>query len=168
MHRIILTLLASIFASTLAAADARFPTLTAEDLNGRSLTIPAQFPGAKTIVFIAYKQRQQAVINAWIDALGLDPSRGAEFVELPVVGGAARAMRPIIDNGMRSGITDTAMRARTITIYQNASVVNDPLGFAGRDTIRVLVVDRDGRVIWSTSGNVTSAGVKAVQSAYKK
>ena len=79
----------------------------------------------------------------------------------------AKAMRPIIDNGMRSGITDTAMRARTITIYQNASVVNNPLGFSGRGTIRVLVVRRDGTVLLSTSGAVTSDGVKAVQAAYQ-
>lgn len=167
MRRFVFAALTCLLASTLNAQNARFPMLTADDLNGRSVTLPAQLPGEKTIVFIAYKQRQQAMINAWIDALGLDATRGAEFVELPVVGSAAKAMRPIIDNGMRSGITDTAMRARTITIYQNASVVNNPLGFSGRGTIRVLVVRRDGTVLLSTSGAVTADGVKAVQAAYQ-
>ena len=99
-----------------ASANAVFPTVTSEDLNGDSHTLPQGFPGEPTIVFIAYKQRQQGDVNSWIYALNLDPSSGPEFVELPVVGSAMVAMKGVIDNGMRSGIVDRNMRARTITM----------------------------------------------------
>ena len=149
-----------------AQAEAKFPSLISDDLNGVSHSLPDGLPGDPTIVFIAYKRGQQPAVNTWVDALGLDPDRGAEFVELPVVGSNARLMRSVIDNGMRSGIVDRALRERTITIYENASVVNRPLGFSGRNQIRVLIVKRDGSVLWSTSGTATEAGVAELKAAF--
>ncbi|NBT30782.1 MAG: hypothetical protein EBT13_02440 [Rhodobacteraceae bacterium] len=150
-----------------AAAGPIFPTVTSEDLNGRTVTLPSGLPGDPTIVFIAYKQRQQADVDSWVRGLGLDPNRGAQFVELPVVGTAASMMRSYIDNGMRSGIVDTALRARTITLYESPSLVNDPLGFSGRNEIRVLIVRQNGEVLWSTSGPATDAGISALKSAFE-
>lgn len=151
---------------TTAQAESLFPTFSADDLNGRSVTLPSGLPGEPTIVFIAYKQRQQSDVNSWIAALGLDPTRGAEFVEIPVVGKGASVMRSYIDDGMRSGIVDTALRARTITLYESPTLVNDPLGFSGRDQIRVLVVRQSGEVLWSTSGPATESGVAALKAAF--
>lgn len=153
-------------AATAASAQGIFPTVTSQDLNGDTHTLPSGLPGDPTIVFIAYKQNQQPAVNTWIRSLGLDPARGAEFVEIPVVGKGATLMRGFIDNGMRSGIQDPNMRARTITLYESPSLVNDPLGFSGRDEIRVLVVRRSGEVIWSTSGTATNEGLAALAAAY--
>ena len=149
-----------------ARADGPFPALSFDDLNGDPHSLPGGLPGDPTIVFIAYKRNQQPAVNTWINALGLDPSRGAEFVELPVVGSSARMMRSFIDNGMRSGIVDRDLRARTITIYENASVVNRPLGFSGRNQIRVLIVKQSGEVLWSTSGPASDAKVAELQAVF--
>ena len=143
-----------------------FPTVTSEDLNGDSKALPADLPGDPTIVFIAYKQNQQPDVNTWVYGLGLDPSQGAEFVEVPVVGRAARLVRGVVDNGMRSGIVDTDMRARTITLYESINLVNDPLGFQGRNEIRVLLVRRNGEVLWSTSGQATEAAMADLKALY--
>ena len=151
--------------AAVAQAQAKFPTLTSEDLNGDAVTVPSGLPGDPTIVFIAYKQGQQPQVDAWVRALGLSATRGPEFVELPVVGAGARLMKGMIDNGMRSGITSTAMRARTITIYESVSKVNNPLGFSGRNEIRVLLVKRNGDVLWSTSGAATAEKVNALKAA---
>lgn len=157
---------ALILSVTPAFAAGAFPTVTADDLNGDSKTLPADLPGDPTIVFIAYKQGQQPDVNTWVYGLGLEPTQGAEFVEVPVVGRAARMMRSVVDNGMRSGITDTAMRARTITLYESVSLVNDPLGFSGRNEIRVLLVRKNGDVLWSTSGPATEQGMKELKALY--
>jgi hypothetical protein len=166
MHRLAFALLAFLISTASATAQGVFPNVTADDLNGRSVTLPQGFPGETTIVFIAYKQNQQPLVDGWVRALGLDPSNGAEFVEIPVVGVGTRLIRPIVDNGMRSGIVDPALRARTITLYESPELVNTPLGFSGRGTIRVLVVRRNGQVLWSTSGGATAEGIAAVLAAY--
>lgn len=150
-----------------ATAQTTFPALTADDLNGRSVTLPSGLPGDPTIVFFAYKQDQQFEVNSWVDALGLTADGDIEFVELPVVGAATVLIRPVVDNGMRSGIVDPAMRARTITVYQNVKTVNAPLGFSGRDEIRVLLVRQSGEVLWSMSGPATAEGAASLMAALK-
>ena len=167
---LIASILALVFglaaASQPALAQQVFPTVTSEDLNGDEKTLPADLPGNPTIVFIAYKQRQQKDVNTWIYGLGLDPYQGAEFVEVPVVGTATRMIKSYVDNGMRSGITDTALRGRTITLYEGADFVNAPLGFQGRNDIRVLLVKQNGEVLWSTSGPATKDGMDELKALY--
>jgi hypothetical protein len=143
-----------------------FPSFVAEDLNGDTHALPDDFPGNPTIVFIAYKRGQQSDVNTWIEALALDPSIGPEFVELPVVGTLATPIKPYIDNGMRSGIVNTAMRGRTITLYESARKVNAPLGFDGRDDIRTLLIRPTGEVLWSTSGPASSEEVSVLKRVY--
>lgn len=165
--RISLPLIAAlILSANTALAQQIFPTVTADDLNGTSKTLPADLPGDPTIVFIAYKQGQQPQVDEWVYGLGLDPAQGAEFVEVPIVGRAARMMKSVVDNGMRSGITDPDMRARTITLYESVRLLNDPLGFSGRNDIRVLLVRQNGQVLWSTSGAPTAAKMDELKSLY--
>ena len=105
--------------STAAQADVVFPNVTADDLNGRSVNLPADFPGTPTIVFIAYKRNQQPSIDSWVERLGLRESGGQAWVELPVVGLGAAFFRSFVDKGMRAGITSISMRAKTITVYSS-------------------------------------------------
>jgi hypothetical protein len=57
MHRLFVSLLALGFfaASTLSMAETAgsvFPTITAQDLNGRAATFPEQMPGDRTVVLM--------------------------------------------------------------------------------------------------------------------
>ena len=165
MVRILSTIMI-VFLSAAAQAEVIFPSLTADDLNGRRLELPADFPGIPTIVFIAYKRNQQPSIDAWVERLGLLESGGPAWVELPVVGLGAVLFRSFVDNGMRSGITSPEMRARTITIYSSRSAFNRALGIPGRGEIYVALVDPDGTVHALIAGDVTEAKVAQLRSAY--
>jgi hypothetical protein len=48
----------------IAQVELVFPSLTADDLNGCSLIILADFPGTPNIILIAYKRGQQPNISA--------------------------------------------------------------------------------------------------------
>jgi hypothetical protein len=159
-----LSLLIALFAPSAFAET--FPTFASQDLNGTAHTLPDDFPGDPTIVFIAYKRGQQPDVDSWVNALALDPDTGPEFVELPVVGTFTRVIKPYIDDGMRSGIVATSLRARTITLYESARDINTPLGFTGRREIRVLLIRPSGEVLWKTSGPATSDGVSDLKAAY--
>tara|TARA_B100000787_G_scaffold125448_1_gene94682 strand:+ start:334 stop:843 length:510 start_codon:yes stop_codon:yes gene_type:complete len=155
-----------ILLSPMATANVVFPLLTADDLNGRSLNLPADFPGTPTIVLIAYKRNQQPSIDAWVERLGLRENEGPAWVELPVVGRGAAFFRSFVDKGMRSGITSLGMRARTITIYSSRSAFNLALGIAGRREIYVALVDPDGTVHALIKGDVTETKVQKLRAAY--
>ena len=153
--------------ATQAHGEIKLPSLVVDDLNGRTMNLPADLPGNPTIVFIAFKQNQQPLINAWVDRLGLLAQGGLYWVELPVVGRGAALIRSVIDNGMRSGITSTAMRARTLTVYSNRRSFNSAMGIADMSQVYVALVDRDGAVRTMISGAVTEGKVDKLRAAYK-
>ena len=165
MVRIFATLMI-ILLSPMAQADVVFPPLTADDLNGRSLNLPADLPGKPTIVFIAYKREQQPNVNAWVEQLDLRETGGQAWVELPVVGCGAVLFRSFVDNGMSLGITSPQMRARNIMIYSSRSAFNLALGISGRGEIYVALVDPDGTIHALVEGDVTEAKVEQLRAAY--
>ena len=162
----ILSAIMIVFLSVTAQADVIFPSLTADDLNGRSLELPADFPGMPTIVFIAYERNQQPSIDAWVERLGLLESEGPAWVELPVVGRGAAFFRSFVDKGMCSGITSLGMRAKTITIHSSRSAFNRALEITTRAEIYVALVDPDGAVHTLIQGDVTEAKVEMLRAAY--
>lgn len=165
MVQTLATLLMIILSAT-AHADIIFPNLTADDLNGRSLNLPTDFPGTPTIVFIAYKRNQQPSIDAWVEHLDLRDKGGPAWIELPVVGRGAAFFRSFIDEGMRSDITSLDMRARTITIYSSRNAFNGALDIKGRSEIYVALVDPDGTMHSLIRGDVTEAKVNKLRAAY--
>ena len=130
-----------ILLSPMAQADVVFPPLTADDLNGRSLNLPADLPGKLTIVFIGYKREQQSNVNVWVEQLDLRETGGQAWLELPVVGRGAVLFRSFVDNGMR-------------------------LGISGRGEIYVALVDPDGTIHALVEGDVTEAKVEQLRAAY--
>ena len=155
-----------VFLANAAMSERQFPLVDADDLNGRAVSLPDDLPGDPTIVFIAYKRNQQPSINAWVAGLGLQERGGAAWVELPVVGRGAALFRSFVDNGMRSGITSTAMRARTITIYSSQRAFNTQLGIKGRDEIYTALVGRSGEVHALITGDVTEDKIARLRAAY--
>ena len=91
---------------------------------------------------------------------------GLAWVEMPAVGLGAVLFCSFVDNGMRSGITSLAMRARTITIYSSRSAFSRALGIPGRGEIYVALVDPDGALDTWIVGDVNEAKVAQLRAAY--
>ena len=53
-----LVLIVVFFMITPATAEIIFPDLEADDLNGRTLSLPKDLPGQPTIVLIAFKRKE--------------------------------------------------------------------------------------------------------------
>jgi len=138
-----------------ARAQMVFPTLTLDNLNGLSQTFPKDFPADPTIVFIAYKQNQQIELQAWIEALDLQETGGQAWVEFPVIGRGASLIRGFIDNGMRSGIKSSDLRAHVFTVYSSKGAFNQQLGIKESDQIYVALVGKNGTVYTLIEGEVT-------------
>ena len=150
-----LLLIVVFFMITPATAEVMFPDLEADDLNGRTLSLPKDLPGQPTIVLIAFKRKQQSSVDAWVDRLDLLPEGGPAWIEMPVVGRGAAIFRSFVDKGMRAGITSEFMRGRTITIYSSRRAFNNALGIQSMKDIYVALVDPNGTVHILIEGDVS-------------
>ena len=142
-----------------------FPSVTAPNLAGRNMRLPADFAGDLNLVLIAFQREQQADIDTW-----LEPGRRltAAFphlacYELPVLGKMNPIFRRFIAEGMRSGIPNPTARATTITLHLDKPGFRASLGLEREDSVYALLVDRKGVVHWRAAGRCTDAAEKELR-----
>ena len=113
-----------------------FPPLDVTSLDGRRRRLPEDLEGP-TVLILAFERHQQAEVDDWIEEL---EAAGCPYpiLEVPTIGTRYRLFRPFIDGGMRAGIPDSTVRARTLTVYTDVGRVLDALGL--RSTRHVVVV----------------------------
>jgi hypothetical protein len=142
----------------------RLAALRTRALDGTRRDLPADLPAERTLVLLAYRQRHQRDVDAWIAlavAHGVPPTpRGVPepmataVVEVPYLSARWLPARRLIDGGMASGIADPDVLARTLTAYGVPARHRRACGLAsadGRD-VEAMVVDRAGCVHWHGSG----------------
>lgn len=133
----------------------QMPVIQAQTLAQQKLVLPQDLPADKTLALIAFEREQQANVNTWIEGLGLNTAT-EPWVELPVVGPQGSFMRAVIDNGMRMGIRDEAMRRRVITLYTDREAFVQAMGLPnGMRTIYAAIIHRSGQVLAVVPGDYT-------------
>jgi len=135
-----------------------FPEVRGSNLEGREFTFPADFEGDLNLVFIAFQREQQALVDTWLPSAKDLAGRhaGLRYYELPTIYEANSVVRWFINNGMRRGIPDRTARETTITLYLDKETFRGALNLPHEETIYVLLVDAEGRVVWRTDGAHTS------------
>ena len=144
----------------------RLAPLRTRALDGTRRELPRDLPAERTLVLLAYRQRHQRDVDAWISlavAHGVPATpRGVQgvmptaVIEVPFLSGRWLPARRLIDGGMAQGIADPDVLARTLTAYGAPARHRRACGLAragaGGREVEVLVVDRGGGVHWHASG----------------
>jgi hypothetical protein len=154
------------------ATGLHFARLRTRALDGTRRDLPQDLPAERTLVLLAYRQRHQRDVDAWIAlavANGVPPTpRGATgpmataVVEVPFLSARWTPLRRMIDGGMARGIADPDVLARTLTAYGAPSRHRRACGLAwpgsaGGREVEALVVTCDGRVHWHATGGPGAA-----------
>ncbi|MEO8337478.1 MAG: hypothetical protein ABI664_21055 [bacterium] len=134
-----------------------FPVVEGSNLEGRNMTLPADFGGDLNVVLVAFQRNQQAEVDTWTPTLKAMASGrpGLRVYELPTLGRRYRMIRGFIDGGMRRGIPDSTVRAATITLYIDKDSFKRPMGIESEDIIHVFLVERGGAIRWRGEGPYT-------------
>ena len=144
-----------------------FPNIKSADLNGRSLSLPGDFPAPFSLVFVAFEMRQQADVDSWRpfveQARSKRPALGV--FELPTIARGFRLMQFVIDNGMRSGITDRETRAATVTLYMDVPAFMRAIGVESTKEIAVLVVTPTGGILARVLGRYSEEAAVPIERA---
>ena len=156
-----------ILALAIASDSARFPVVTSVNLEGKTLTLPADLAGERNVVFVAFLRQQQADVDTWVPFVKplLARTPGTDYYEIPTIRRMVAPMRWMINRGMKGGIDDRAARERTVTLYIDKEPFKRSLAITDEHTIHVLLVDRTGRVLWRTTGAFDQAKGAALEQA---
>ena len=132
----------------------QFPRLAARDLEGGARMLPAGFTGSSNLVVVAFRREQQSMVDSWISWFDTISAAhpGLRCYEVPVIATRWSPGRRFIDGGMAQAVPEEAARRRTLTVYTDVRRVTDALAIYDTQTVTVLLVDGDGRVLWRTTG----------------
>ena len=135
----------------------QFPAVTGSNLQRQKLNLPQDFQGERNLVLIAFQQWQQSQVDTWIPFARqleeTDPE--LRYYELPTIQRRNALARTLLNEGMRAGIPDQVARERTITLYLDKRAFREALQLPDEDDIHVLLLDRQGRVLWRAEGAFT-------------
>ena len=146
-----------------------FPTVTSTNLSRRKFALPGDFEGDLNLLLIAFQRWHQRLVDTWILFAGRleHDYEGVRYYELPVIQRMNVLGRSFIDGGMRAGIPDREARARTITLYLDKVAFRSALDLPGEEDIYVLLVDRQGRVLWRAQGSFTPEKGESLDAAIR-
>ncbi len=135
-----------------------FPTVSGANLDRSRMEFPRDFAGMRNLLLVAFERWHQRDVDTWLPAASKLEAAVPGFVyyELPVIRKLPVLYRSFINEGMRAGIPDQTSRERTITLYLDKKDFRSALGINDERDIRLFLVDREGRMLWSESGPWTA------------
>ena len=143
--------------SSQESQQATFPSVQGSNLSRKEYRLPEDIEGDVALMMIAFRQSQQAEVDTWLPiaknlSLQFEPF---VYYELPTIDRLPRLARRFIDGGMRSGIQDPTARQTTITLYLDKVPFRRALDIDSEETITVLLIDKEGKVLWRSQGPAT-------------
>jgi hypothetical protein len=147
--------------------DVHFPTVSGFSLNRQELALPQDLVGELNILLVPFLQRQQLVVNTWIPfAQEMEAAApGVAYYELPTINEKPSLSRMFINEGMRAGIPDEIARERTVTLYVDTSQFMAAAHSPGKDEVHILLVNRNGDILWRTIGRFDESKGEALLDA---
>jgi hypothetical protein len=143
----------------------QLPTVSVADLEGNDFILPRDFAADYNLVVFGFAHKQQESINTWLPHLisYVEGNSDIQLMEIPVIDNSNAALRTIIRNGMRSGITDPAARLRTRTLFVDKSKFESAIGVSDNNKILLVVFNRSGEAIGRESGDFSEAKFEALK-----
>jgi len=137
----------------------QFPRLSARDLEGRTVEIPAGLTGTINLVVLAFRRDHQYPIETWLPHFARleGDFPGLEAWEVPALSRSYRIWRGAIDGGMRRGIPDPKVRRHTLTAYVDLRGLQRALDLPDLDHIYLFLLDQTGSVRWQGRGAYSEA-----------
>jgi hypothetical protein len=129
------------------------PALRGDLLSGRRFVMPDSAAGRNTLLLLGFSYESRHDVEKWAARFQREHGRDArvQFFEVPVIGTAGRLGRPFIDGSMRRGLPQP-MHDRVLMVYRDAGRWKRLAGHANPDIGYLLLVGRDGRVLWRGQG----------------
>ena len=106
-----------------------------------------------------FLQPQQFIVNTWMpfanELEAIFPELA--YYELPTIDTLPALSRTFINEGMRAGIPNAKARERTITLYIDTARFMRAIGIPTKNDVHILLVDRQGGILWRTTGSFDAA-----------
>jgi hypothetical protein len=150
-----------------AAKPAAFPAITSYNLDRAKLNLPADFAGQLDLLLISFQPEQQTQIDTWMTlAQALQHTNfNFRWYRMPVSSRENFVFRWWENASMRSDETDPETWPWIVPLYVDKNDFLHRLQIPNERQIAVLLVNKQGKVLWSATGPLTPDKRTALQAA---
>jgi ATPase complex subunit ATP10 len=138
----------------------KFPEVKDDSLANTRVSLPDAARGKVTLIAVAFLRESQSQLDSWLEPFGEKFGNKTEFTfyEVPMLAGDYKAMRPMIDGGMRAGIPQEK-HEHVVTMYGDVEKYIKALNLDLRMGYAFLL-DREGIIRFQGQGFATPETLK--------
>jgi hypothetical protein len=145
---------------------ATFPALTGNTLSDQSITIPQHTNGKFTIVGLTYSQKSEEILKKWFQPLYetfiADPEYEVNTYFVPMVSGIKEVAAGTIEKQMKKKV-DPVLHPHILLYRGDIGEYKKSLGLHEKDKPYFFVLDKEGKVVYATSGDFTNGKLEAME-----
>jgi hypothetical protein len=140
-----------------ASQPAVFPALTTYSLDKTKLNLPSDLAGQLNLLLISFQPEQQTQIDTWMPVAQALQHTNFNFrwYRMPVSGPENFIFRWWENSSMRSDETDPETYPWIVPLYVDKNSFRRDLQISGERQIAVLLVNKQGHVLWHAEGPLT-------------
>jgi len=134
-----------------------FPQVTAYNLAKQKVTLPGGMAGKTDLLLISFAPEQQKDIQSWLEAGQAIQHSNFQFhyYELPVEGRENFVFRWWETSSLRSDESDPESWPWIVPLFVDRHTFMTGLNIPNEKQVVVLLVDRQGHILWRASGPMT-------------
>lgn len=143
--------------NSVAAKPAVFPPIFTYSLDKTKLNLPADFAGRINLLLISFQPEQQTQIDTWMPVAQAFQHTNFNFrwYRLPTAARENFIFRWWDNSSMRSDETDPETWPWVVPLYVDKDQFRRSLQIPSDRQIAVLLVNKQGQVLWRTQGPLT-------------
>jgi predicted transcriptional regulator len=171
LARVVLCILLLPLAQALQGTEQRkpavFPTISSYSLDKNKVNLPADLAGQMNLLLISFRPEQQKEVETWMPVAQALQHTNFNFrwYRLPVSERENAIFRWWENSSMRSEETDPETWPWIVPLYIDKAAFRNALQIASEHDIVVLLIDKQGHVLWRASGAMTPSDRAALTAA---
>jgi hypothetical protein len=145
------------------------PELRGQFLSGGAAVLPQAAAGKPALLLLGFSYDSRHEVEEWAGKFReqFESEPRVTFFEIPMIDGMARLGKWFIESGMRRG-TPKADQGHVITVYGGAAPWKQRLGFSDPKAAYLILIDGQGKVVWSYAGAVDPVAWQSLRSEVSK
>ena len=165
------------YISSIAQIGDNFPAIKGETLEGKTIEIPGDTKNKFTLVGMAYSKKSEAALNSWFEPVYFkfihkseQPSLFSSFAYdvhvffIPMFTGIKAAAEKTVRKKALKNF-DERLFPNVLFYKGELKPYKDALDFERKDTPYFFVIDKEGKIVYATSGVFTEEKLEAVEAS---